>query len=56
MNTYVPEYMLSAFRDQGVDTSSLIYRVHADSANEYDNTDVYIAVSRDTMYILFGRE
>jgi ATP-binding cassette subfamily B protein len=56
MNTYVPEYMLSAFRDQGVYTSSLIYGVHADSANEYDNTDVYIAVSRDTMYILFGRE
>lgn len=56
METYIPEYMISAFTAQGVDTSSLIYAVHTDSAEKSGNSDVYIAVSSEKMYILYGEE
>ncbi len=56
MNTHIPEYMLSAFAIQGVDNSKLIYAVHTDSTDKSGNTDVYIAVSNETMYILYGDE
>jgi ATP-binding cassette subfamily B protein len=48
--------MISAFTAQGVDTSSLIYAVHTDSAEKSGNSDVYIAVSSEKMYILYGEE
>jgi ATP-binding cassette subfamily B protein len=56
MNTHIPEYMLSAFSTHGVDTSNLIYAVHTDSTDKSGNTDVYIAVSSESMYLLYGEE
>lgn len=56
MNTHIPEYMLSAFAAQGIDNSDLIYAVHTDSTDKSGNNDVYIAVSSETMYILYGEE
>ncbi|HHY81639.1 MAG TPA: ABC transporter ATP-binding protein [Clostridiales bacterium] len=56
MKTYVPEYMLSAFAQQGIDSAELIYAVHTDSVDKDGILDVYIAVSNDTMYILYGEE
>jgi len=56
MNAHIPEYMLSAFAAQGVDTTKLVYAVHADSADRAGNTDVYMAVSDESMYILYGEE
>lgn len=56
METYMPEYMLSAFSTQGIDTSKLIYAVHTDSAESSGYSDVYIAISSENMYILYGEE
>ncbi|HOJ12494.1 MAG TPA: ABC transporter ATP-binding protein [Clostridiales bacterium] len=56
MKTFIPEYMLSAFAAQGIDTSKLIYAIHTDSTNKDGNTDVYIAISNESMYILYGEE
>ncbi|HCS72491.1 MAG TPA: hypothetical protein DIW17_01265, partial [Clostridiales bacterium] len=56
MNAHIPDYMLSAFTAQGLDTSKLIYAIHTDSTDLSGNTDVYIAVSSENMYILYGEE
>jgi len=56
MKTHIPEYMLSAFEAQGVDTSALVYAIHTDLTPEGDNADVYTAVSNDCMFILYGEE
>lgn len=56
MKTYIPEYMLSAFAAQGIDVSGLVYAIHADAVDKSEYMDVYIAVSSDTMYILYGLE
>ena len=56
METYIPDYMLSAFSAQGIDTSKLIYAIHTDSADKDGYSDVYIAVSRENMYVLYGEE
>ena len=56
MEAYIPEYMVSAFAAQGIDTTKLIYGVHTDSADISDNADVYIAVSKDDIYVLYGEE
>ncbi len=56
METHMPEYMLSAFAAEGIDTSELIYATHTDSADKDWYSDVYMAVSSENMYILFGEE
>jgi len=56
LETYIPEYMLSPFAVQGVDTSNLIYAVHTDSVDKDGDSDVYIAISKDSLYILYGEE
>lgn len=56
METHMPEYMLSAFAAEGIDTSKLIYATHSDSADKDWYSDVYIAVSNENMYILYGEE
>ena len=56
MKTYIPGYMLPAFAAQGIDTSQLLYAVHADSTDKSGNTDVYLAVGKENLYILYGEE
>lgn len=56
MKRHIPEYMLSAFEGQGVDTSRLIYAIHTDLTLEGGFCDVYTAVSGDMLYILYGEE
>lgn len=56
MKTHIPEYMLSAFAAQNVDITSLIYAIHTDLTPEGNNADVYIAVSNECIYILYGQE
>lgn len=56
MKTYIPEYMVSTFAAQGIDTSKLIYAVHTDSSPDSGNTDVYTAVDKENIYILHGEE
>ncbi len=56
MKTHLPEYMLAAFEGQGIDTSQLVYGIHTDLTLDSDNADVYTAVSKENLYILYGRE
>ncbi len=56
MKTHIPEYMLSAFTAQGVDTSELIYAIHTDLTPDSDNADVYTAVSKENLFVLYGEE
>jgi len=48
--------MISAFAAQGIDTSELIYAIHTDSGSDSENLDVYTAVDKENMYILYGTE
>jgi ATP-binding cassette subfamily B protein len=56
MEKYIPEYMISAFAAQGIDTSKLVYAIHTDSSPDSGDTDVYIAVDKENIYILHGVE
>jgi len=56
MKKYIPEYMLSAFQAQGLDTSALLYAIHTDMTPGGGNADVYTAVSGDSLYVLYGEE
>ncbi|HHV96018.1 MAG TPA: ABC transporter ATP-binding protein [Clostridiaceae bacterium] len=56
MEKYLPDYMISAFAAQGIDTSELIYAIHTDSGSDSENLDVYTAVDKENMYILYGTE
>jgi len=56
MEKHIPEYMLSALDAQGIDTSGLIFAIHTDSVDKGGNTDVYIALDSNNLYILRGWE
>ncbi|MDD2431438.1 MAG: ABC transporter transmembrane domain-containing protein [Bacillota bacterium] len=56
MKTFVPEYIISAFAAQGIDTSKFVYATHTDFADKSGYLDSYIAVSNEKMYILYGEE
>lgn len=56
MKTYIPDYMLSAFEAQGLNTSDLVYAIHTDMTSDGDIADVYTAVSKEKLYILYGEE
>ncbi|MCL2198225.1 MAG: ABC transporter ATP-binding protein/permease [Defluviitaleaceae bacterium] len=56
MTTYVPEYMRSAFAANGVPVKDLIFAVHTDMTLDGDFSDVYVAVCREKLHILYGVE
>jgi len=56
MKTLIPEYMRNALTAQGVDVNSLIYAIHTDMKPDGSGADVYVALSTDTLYILYGEE
>lgn len=56
MKTHIPEYMLSAFEAQGIDTRKLIYAIHTDMAPDGSHADTYAALDNDRLYILYGLE
>ena len=56
MKTHIPEYMLSTFQAQGIDTRKLIYAIHTDMAPDGSHADTYAALDNDHLYILYGLE
>ena len=56
MKKYVPEYMVQAFEAQGIPTEKLLYAIHTDMSPEGGFSDVYAAVDRENVYILYGEE
>lgn len=56
MKTHIPEYMLSAFKAQGLDTSALVYAIHTDLTPDGNNADVYTALSNECLFVLYGEE
>lgn len=52
----IPEYVLPAFAAQGIDTSELIYAIHTDLVLDSEDTDVYMAVSKESLFVLCGVE
>ncbi|MCL1808059.1 MAG: ABC transporter ATP-binding protein/permease [Oscillospiraceae bacterium] len=56
MKSPIPRYMAPAFARQGLDAEKLIYAVHTDMQPDGSASDVYCAVSKDTLYILYGQE
>lgn len=54
--TTIPEYMRLAFSMQGIDTSELIYAIHTDLVLDSEDTDVYMAVSKESLFVLCGVE
>ena len=56
ITSHVPSYMESAFRQAGIDPRDLVYAIHTDMAADGSLSDVYCAVSKDSLHILFGLE
>ena len=56
MKTHIPEYMLSAFSAQGIDTGRLIYAIHTDMALDGSHADTYAALDMENLYVLYGLE
>ena len=54
--TYVPSYMLGAFKANGVPADDLVFGLHTDMSAEGGFADTYTAVSRTHLYILYGLE
>ena len=54
MKTNVSNYIQDAFERQGI--TGLIYAVHTDMTAEGDFSDVYTAVDKENLYILYGEE
>ena len=48
--------MFPAFAAQGIDTSELIYAIHTDLVLDSEDTDVYMAVSKESLFVLCGVE
>ncbi len=56
MKKHIPEYMLSAFSAQGIDTGKLIYAIHTDMALDGSHADTYAALDMENLYVLYGLE
>ena len=56
MKTHIPRYMIPAFEQQGVNPEALIYAIHTDMTPDGGSADVYCAVDRERLYILYGEE
>ena len=54
--TYVPEYMLGAFKANGVPAEELVFGLHTDMTPAGDFADTYVACSKTHLYILYGIE
>ncbi|MCL2047543.1 MAG: ABC transporter ATP-binding protein/permease [Defluviitaleaceae bacterium] len=54
--TPLPSYMKPAFSANGVPVDELLFAIHTDMTLEGDFSDVYTAVSRTHLYILYGIE
>ena len=54
--TYVPDYMLGAFRVNGVPVDELVFGLHTDMTPAGDFADTYVACSKTHLYILYGIE
>jgi len=52
----VPEYMRSAFAANGVSFGDLVFAMHTDMSMEGNFSDVYVAVDKQNLYILYGIE
>jgi len=52
----VPGYMKQAFQANGVAAADLIYAIHTDLTTEGDFSDVYVAIDKTSLYILYGLE
>ena len=52
----VSEYMIQAFAANGIPVKDLIFAIHTDMTLDADFADVYVAVDRVNMYILYGVE
>ena len=51
---HVPEYIQEAYKRQGI--TNLIYAIHTDMDPDGDYSDVYVAVSNEKLYVLYGQE
>ena len=56
MKTHIPEYMIPAWERQGIDVKKLIYAIHTDMTRDGEQSDVYCALDRKNLYILYGEE
>lgn len=56
MKSNIPEYILSAYSEQGIEPAALIYAIHTDLTPDGNSADVYTAVSKDSFFILYGEE
>ncbi|MCL2059226.1 MAG: ABC transporter ATP-binding protein/permease [Oscillospiraceae bacterium] len=54
--THIPSYMVSAFEQAGVNPGELIYAIHTDMDADGSHSDVYCAVTKDTLYAIYGLE
>jgi len=52
----VPEYMRSAFVENGVPFDKLEFAMHTDMTLEGNFADAYVAVDKENLYILYGVE
>jgi len=52
----VPGYMKDAFRANGIKVDDLIFAIHTDLTLDGDFSDVYVAVDKSSLYILYGLE
>ena len=53
---YVPEYMHSVFRTNGIAPEKLCFAVHTDMTLGGDFSDVYVGVDKENLYIVYGVE
>ncbi len=54
MSGAVAEYIRSAFKEQNV--TGLLFGIHIDLNAKNEHADVYVAIDKDTIYILEGQE
>ena len=56
MERHIPEYMEQTFASQNIDAKALLYAIHTDMAPDGSYADVYAAVDKKRLYILYGEE
>ena len=53
---HIPSYMEPALEQAGVDPGQLIYAIQTDMAADGSLSDVYCALSKENLYVLYGTE
>ncbi|MDR2570819.1 MAG: ABC transporter ATP-binding protein/permease [Oscillospiraceae bacterium] len=56
MKTAIPYYMIPALESSGVDIKEILYATHTDMDTDGSAADVYIAISMENLYVLYGKE